>query len=148
MSITPRTVMGQDVDVYSLRAGSLAGSVPELQFQMRRHAVQATLPAGPVFASRWSTADRSPMSVGTPAVGFQRSRRPRSAWLADALRALAEVDDEIAEDGLPEITSVPHFQDHASDNWEPEGAGGDGVVNRSWSGRRSNMLSCSTCSIW
>ena len=103
MSITPRTVMGQDVDVYSLRAGSLAGSVPELQFQMRRHAVQATLPAGPIFASRWSTADRSPMSVGTPAVGFQRSRRPRSAWLADALRALAEVDDEIAEDGLSEI---------------------------------------------
>ena len=50
--------------------------------------------------------------------------------------------------GLPVITSVPHFQDHASDNWEPEGAGSDGVVNRSWSGRRSNMLSWSTCSIW
>ena len=49
---------------------------------------------------------------------------------------------------LSEITSVPHFQDHASDNWEPEGAGSDGVVNRSWSGRRSNMLSWSTCSIW
>ena len=47
-----------------------------------------------------------------------------------------------------DITSVPHFQDHASDNWEPEGAGSDGVVNRSWSGRRSNMLSWSTCSIW
>ena len=46
------------------------------------------------------------------------------------------------------LTSVPHFQDHASDNWEPEGAGSDGVVNRSWSGRRSNMLSWSTCSIW
>ena len=46
------------------------------------------------------------------------------------------------------VTSVPHFQDHASDNWEPEGAGSDGVVNRSWSGRRSNMLSWSTCSIW
>ena len=47
-----------------------------------------------------------------------------------------------------EYTSVPHFQDHASDNWEPEGAGSDGVVNRSWSDRRSNMLSWSTCSIW
>ena len=47
-----------------------------------------------------------------------------------------------------QVTSVPHFQDHASDNWEPEGAGSDGVVNRSWSGRRSNMLSWSTCSIW
>ena len=41
----------------------------------------------------------------------------------------------------------PHFQEHASDNWEPEGAGSDGVVNRSWSGRRSNMLSGSTCRI-
>ena len=50
--------------------------------------------------------------------------------------------------GLLSVTSVPHFQDHASDNWEPEGAGSDGVVNRSWSGRRSNMLSWSTCSIW
>ena len=50
--------------------------------------------------------------------------------------------------GIPKNTSVPHFQDHASDNWEPEGAGSDGVVNRSWSGRRSNMLSWSTCSIW
>ena len=49
---------------------------------------------------------------------------------------------------LERRTSVPHFQDHASDNWEPEGAGSDGVVNRSWSGRRSNMLSWSTCSIW
>ena len=52
------------------------------------------------------------------------------------------------EAGVVEDTSVPHFQDHASDNWEPEGAGSDGVVNRSWSGRRSNMLSWSTCSIW
>ena len=51
-------------------------------------------------------------------------------------------------DGQANNTSVPHFQDHASDNWEPEGAGSDGVVNRSWSGRRSNMLSWSTCSIW
>ena len=63
-------------------------------------------------------------------------------------------NDVIAEDtvldaeSLPQITSVPHFQDHASDNWGPEGAGSDGVVNRSWSGRRSNMLSWSTCSIW
>ena len=53
-----------------------------------------------------------------------------------------------SSDNLVVVTSVPHFQDHASDNWEPEGAGSDGVVNRSWSGRRSNMLSWSTCSIW
>ena len=53
----------------------------------------------------------------------------------------------VAPMGIVELTSVPHFQDHASDNWGPEGAGSDGVVNRSWSGRRSNMLSWSTCSI-
>ena len=53
-----------------------------------------------------------------------------------------------ATSGRGRITSVPHFQDHASDNWEPEGAGSDGGVNRSWSDRRSNMLSWSTCSIW
>ena len=56
--------------------------------------------------------------------------------------------ERLAGAGLVQGTSVPHFQDHASDNWEPEGAGSDGVVNRSWSGRRSNMLSWSTCSIW
>ena len=63
-------------------------------------------------------------------------------------RALFKKAMNVAGDGLRAITSVPHFQDHASDNWEPEGAGSDGVVNRSWSGRRSNMLSWSTCSIW
>ena len=103
MRMAPRIGIGQDVDVYSLPE-ILASNVPELQFQMRSHAVQTTLPAGPGFASRGSTADKSPMSVGTPAGGFQRSRRPMSAWLADALRALAEVDGEIAEDGLPEIS--------------------------------------------
>ena len=56
--------------------------------------------------------------------------------------------ERLAEAGLVKGTSVPHFQDHASDNWEPEGAGSDGGVNRSWSDRRSNMLSWSTCSIW
>ena len=102
MTIAPRIGIGHDVDAYSL-SEILAGNAPELQFQMRSHAVQATSPAGPIFASRWSTVDESPMSVGTPAVGFQRSGRPRSAWLTDALRTLAEVDDEIAEDGLPEV---------------------------------------------
>ena len=56
--------------------------------------------------------------------------------------------ERLAGAGLVQGTSVPHFQDHASDNWEPEGAGSDGGVNRSWSDRRSNMLSWSTCSIW
>ena len=60
---------------------------------------------------------------------------------------VSDVLDYLAS-GMSGDTSVPHFQDHASDNWEPEGAGSDGVVNRSWSDRRSNMLSWSTCSIW
>ena len=49
------------------------------------------------------SADESPTSVGTPAFGVQGPRTSPSAWLADALQALAELDDEIAEDGLPEI---------------------------------------------
>ena len=47
--------------------------------------------------------DVSPMSVGTATFGVQAPRTPPSAWLTDALRALAELDDEIVEDGLPEI---------------------------------------------
>lgn len=48
-------------------------------------------------------ADESPMSVGTATSGVQGPRTPPSAWLADALEALAELDDEIVEDDLPEI---------------------------------------------
>ena len=33
----------------------------------------------------------------------RRARTPPAGWLADALQALAELDDEIVEDGLPEI---------------------------------------------
>ena len=43
------------------------------------------------------------MSVGTATIGVQGSRTPPSAWVADALQALAELDDEIVEGGLPEI---------------------------------------------
>ena len=43
------------------------------------------------------------MSVGAVTIGVQGSRTPPSAWLADALQALAELDDEIVEDGLPPI---------------------------------------------
>ena len=50
--------------------------------------------------------------------------------------------------GVELVPLVSHIFRTTSDNWEPEGAGSDGVVNRSWSGRRSNMLSWSTCSIW
>ena len=34
---------------------------------------------------------------------FPRPRPPEPSWLADALAELAEVDDEIAEDHLPEV---------------------------------------------
>lgn len=43
------------------------------------------------------------MSVGTAAVGVRESPTPPSAWLAEARQALAELDDEMVEDGLPEI---------------------------------------------
>ena len=43
------------------------------------------------------------MSIGKATIAVQGSRTRPSAWLADALQVLAEVDEEIAEDGLPEI---------------------------------------------
>jgi len=49
------------------------------------------------------SADESPMSAGTATIGVQGPRTAPSAWLADALHALAELDDEIMEEGLPEI---------------------------------------------
>ena len=49
------------------------------------------------------SADESPTSVGRATIGVQGSRTPPSAWLADALQALAEVNEEISEDGLPVI---------------------------------------------
>ena len=36
----------------------------------------------------------------------RRPRSPEPSWLADALAELAEVDDEIAEDNLPEVGSA------------------------------------------
>ena len=92
----------EDIDVYS-REASLARNALERQFLIRSQALQAMQPAGPNFASRRPTADKSPLSVGMPRAGFQHSSVAGSPWLPDALRALAEVDDEIAEDGLPQI---------------------------------------------
>ncbi len=48
------------------------------------------------------SADESPMSVGAATLGVQGPRTPPSAWLAEALQALAELDHEIVEDGLPD----------------------------------------------
>ena len=43
-------------------------------------------------------------SVGTSTGDVcRRPRSPEPSWLADALAELAEVDDEVAEDNLPEV---------------------------------------------
>ena len=43
-------------------------------------------------------------SAGTsPGDVCRRPRSPEPSWLADALAELAEIDDEIAEDNLPEV---------------------------------------------
>ena len=103
MTTTPHGMgAARDIDLYALPATPAAACL-HLQFGMRSHAYQPAPAPGPTFARWWSTTDESPMSVGAPAVAFQRSPGSTSAWLADARRALAEVDDEIAEDGLPEV---------------------------------------------
>ena len=46
-------------------------------------------------------------SVGTSTGGVSRRfRPPEPCWLADALADLAEIDDEIAEENLPEVSSA------------------------------------------
>ena len=50
--------------------------------------------------------------------------------------------------GLMDITSVPQSQAQASASCGRARSGGEWVVKRSSRGRRSKMLSCSTCSIW
>lgn len=100
MTTIPRIDAVQKADDYS-RAGLLAQNALGQQFQMRSHAhaVQA-------LASRWAAAEESPTSGGKlTGAAFERLLTPKSAWLEDALGALAEVDDEITEDGLPEINS-------------------------------------------
>ena len=57
--------------------------------------------------------DRESNSPNAPSSGgvgtgdpFRRSRPPEPGWLADALAELAEVDDEIAEDHLPDVCAA------------------------------------------
>ena len=105
MTTTPFSLgAARRIDVYALPAHPAAHPL-HLQFGMRHHAIQTQPGGGPIFPAGWSTTDGSPMSIGTPALPFRPSRGPMSAWLADALRALTEVDDEIAEDGLPDVAS-------------------------------------------
>lgn len=105
MTTAPRIGALRDIDVYS-RPGRAAGSAPAgLPFQMRRHALQTPAPTAPLFGLPWSGTDESQTPVGRLSAAYEHVRTPKSAWLADALRALAEVDDETAEDGLPEINT-------------------------------------------
>ena len=98
MTTIPRIDAVQNVDDYSL-AGLLAHNALGQQSQMRSQAVQA-------LASRGAAADESSTSGGTlTGAVFERLLPPKSAWLEDALGTLAEMDDEVTEDGLPEINS-------------------------------------------
>ena len=99
----PGSGLRQDRDAYSLPP-ILADDGPDRQFQMRSQAVQTMWLPLPASTSLGSRAHKPPISFGTPAGGFQLSNRPMSSWLNDVLQALAEVDEEIAEDGLPEVT--------------------------------------------
>ena len=105
MTTTPCSLgAARYIDAYALPANPAAGA-RHLQFGMGRQAVQTPPAVGRIFPHGWSTTDGSPMSIGVPVLPFLPSREPRSGWLADALRALAEVDEEIAEDGLPDISA-------------------------------------------
>ena len=63
----------------------------------------------------------------------------RPAWRQDRSRESAQ---------WSVITSVPQSQAQASASCGRARSGGEWVVKRSSRGRRSKMLSCSTCSIW
>ena len=95
--------IGQDVDVYA-RPRVAAANTGDSQCFMRGHAVKAAAPAGPTFEPRSPRADDRPMSVDARPAGFGRACGPRSSWLEDALQTLADIDEEIAEDGLPEVS--------------------------------------------
>ena len=99
----PRSGLRQDRDAYSLPP-ILADDALDRQFQMRSQAVQTRWSRWQASTSLGSDAHKSPIAFGAPTGGFQLSNRPMSSWLNDVLQALAEVDEEIAEDGLPEVT--------------------------------------------
>ena len=103
MTTTPSNLgAARRIDVYALPAHPAADPL-HLQYGMRHPAIQTEPWGGPIFPAGWSTTDGSPMSIGAPSLPFRPSREPMSPWLTDALRALTEVDDEIAEDGLPDV---------------------------------------------
>jgi hypothetical protein len=60
----------------------------------------------PLLDSRWRNQGEKPSSRGLAAVRTYQQLSPPTSWLADALQALAEVPEEIAEDELPSINSA------------------------------------------
>ena len=100
------------------------------------------------FAPYWQSIQHALFPPLERVLGPLTEKQQQLVQALEVIRIEQMIPRRFRVPGRPPNTSVPHFQDHASDNWEPEGAGSDGVVNRSWSGRRSNMLSWSTCSIW
>ena len=65
-----------------------------------------------------------------------------------AHRAVHRVTTAVVKNKTTVITSVPQSQAQASASCGRARSGGEWVVKRSSRGRRSKMLSCSTCSIW
>ena len=102
MTTVPSSIGVANADVYSLPE-IVGRNARKLEIQTRRHAVQAPFPGAPGFGFHPWTVGESPISVEASAVPFRQPPTWESSWLSDALEALAEVDDEIAEYSLPEI---------------------------------------------
>ena len=105
------TIQSRSGPAYNVRGYSLPGITPEshmtLQFQTNSHVVQEVPRTVPRFEFRQPKMSDSQLSSGTTAEdAYQWLPAPRSIWLAGALRELAEVDDEIAEEGLPKINTA------------------------------------------
>ena len=95
--------IGHDGDGYAPPRVA-AANTGDFQSSMRSHAVKAAAPAGPTFEPRSPRTDDRLMSADARPAGFGRACGPRSSWLEDALQTLADIDEEIAEDGLPEVS--------------------------------------------
>ena len=62
--------------------------------------------ATPHFWASWANLNAPSLSRAGAPEAYRQLHAPESSWLADALVALGEVDDEVAEENLPEINDV------------------------------------------
>ena len=83
---------------YEIRGGeaSLTASVRRSKAPMKRR----------VFQKKPRDPNALPSGEVRPFDAYQCFYRPESRWLADALAALEEVDDEIAEENLPQVSDA------------------------------------------